>query len=655
MGALADAEFRQACESVRKTGPNIGKLNEWLNFAMNEAMPSIQPPDLGDDEPGPATLLATAEAQAIAASRVSPSPLSWAPPTSQAYILQAQPTQAALAVPAPASVTFANLPTLNSDGQLVSEAPEPSRTPVPSVHAAENVQPSSDEKSSPNVSHLAASPQPTPPAQDAGHRAQGSAEAPRATANAEKAVVPAAEPRPKPDPAPAAGTLPSQREVQTDTLPSSSTLSANSRTLAPVSSVSPPSPVTAKLGRSPTGNTTRSMAVTPEVWEESVEKVGDRTNFQEETARTRQRSSSSAAEGTVLERRDDSDATPSLSNSRLSSEGSSAMSGMRDQQPSTPSDNDYGSAPPLTYAAKNQGQGLGSELAPIEEDRDRYAGRPLSPALSKREAYGSSLTQELDSSRDISPQGPAAGGSAAINVEGQMTRYVDAAEPRYLSTPPAADLSRPPTSPGPTRSQATDEAQRAKEMSLWEREREREREIEREKERELYRRSGEKDRLLAQERERESMPLRPVPRTGVPSPSYRDVTPRFSSSGNSSYVETNRAGVGSSAAYPRGQESLNESRSVSGPPVYDPDRYAPAVGGSKLSGVSVSRTLSQESTASERSFVARMKARYQEEKERAGVGMTQGRWEEKQSRRVVSVSSSISWPEDGLLFRASVC
>ncbi|KAE8266660.1 hypothetical protein A4X09_0g5684 [Tilletia walkeri] len=66
VGGLADARYRSTCESVRKTGKEVGPLNTWLNFAVSEAMPDQQPLDLDEDEVGPATRLEGAQAHAQA-------------------------------------------------------------------------------------------------------------------------------------------------------------------------------------------------------------------------------------------------------------------------------------------------------------------------------------------------------------------------------------------------------------------------------------------------------------------------------------------------------------------------------------------------------------------------------------------------------------
>ncbi|KAL9933201.1 hypothetical protein V8E36_007919 [Tilletia maclaganii] len=75
------------------------------------------------------------------------------------------------------------------------------------------------------------------------------------------------------------------------------------------------------------------------------------------------------------------------------------------------------------------------------------------------------------------------------------------------------------------------------------------------------------------------------------------------------YASRNPAVMGEVDEKEAEEEALAHSRE------YDPTRYAPVVGQSRIASVSVSRTLSTDTTASERSFVARMKAKYQAEKE----------------------------------------
>ncbi len=109
LGGLADAEFRAHCERVRATGPLVGRVNEWLNFAIEVAMPALQPTDLTEEALGPAAVLAAAEAQAelhaahraaVEAQAAETAQLEWAarqmgwvPPEEKAQIEMAQQQQ----------------------------------------------------------------------------------------------------------------------------------------------------------------------------------------------------------------------------------------------------------------------------------------------------------------------------------------------------------------------------------------------------------------------------------------------------------------------------------------------------------------------------------------------------------------------------------
>lgn len=66
LGGLAETSFRSGCETVRKTGGSIGPLMGSLNFCSSESMPSVEPADVGEEELGRAAAVAVAEAQAEA-------------------------------------------------------------------------------------------------------------------------------------------------------------------------------------------------------------------------------------------------------------------------------------------------------------------------------------------------------------------------------------------------------------------------------------------------------------------------------------------------------------------------------------------------------------------------------------------------------------
>ncbi|PWN25944.1 hypothetical protein BDZ90DRAFT_54570 [Jaminaea rosea] len=71
VGGLAEASFRAQCETVRRSGPNVGPLAQWVNFCSSEAMPSNAPIELSEEEVGVAAHFAVAEAQAAEAQRLA--------------------------------------------------------------------------------------------------------------------------------------------------------------------------------------------------------------------------------------------------------------------------------------------------------------------------------------------------------------------------------------------------------------------------------------------------------------------------------------------------------------------------------------------------------------------------------------------------------
>ncbi|UZJ55419.1 hypothetical protein CBS101457_004739 [Exobasidium rhododendri] len=163
-------------------------------------------------------------------------------------------------------------------------------------------------------------------------------------------------------------------------------------------------------------------------------------------------------------------------------------------------------------------------------------------------------------------------------------------------------------------------AERTRRLSLWEHEKERERQLERENE--LQRRLVEaEDRLRNMDREGIAV-SKGYRREDIGSQASTSVTlrPRYS--------ETSR-NQPSTSKY---EEEIPAQR-------YEPERYLPAVGTSRLSGVSVNRSLS---TDSERSFVARMKAKYQADRDdrddprRAAASIPQKKQQQQQQRATTS-------------------
>ncbi|PWN34183.1 uncharacterized protein FA14DRAFT_70132 [Meira miltonrushii] len=135
LGGLADTEYKGVCEIVRRSGQHIGKLNEWLNFTTNEAIAKAQPIDLGDDGSGIAQRIAIKEAEIREEIRrqeqirlrqledehamLKLQQLGWTPPTN---MTEESPTKAASEAKekdGKSTVTMANLPRLDSNGNLV--------------------------------------------------------------------------------------------------------------------------------------------------------------------------------------------------------------------------------------------------------------------------------------------------------------------------------------------------------------------------------------------------------------------------------------------------------------------------------------------------------------------------------------------------------
>jgi len=155
--------------------------------------------------------------------------------------------------------------------------------------------------------------------------------------------------------------------------------------------------------------------------------------------------------------------------------------------------------------------------------------------------------------------------------------------------------------PSPSTSKESNERreeQASSRSSIWERERDRERQME------LERRLVEAENRLRMMDRPDSYATTNRQPAYDQNHYYRDV------------AESNRTNT-----RPRHSEPVPKSSSSASRPIrldeeipasrYEPDRYTPAVGGSRIEGPSVTRSLS---TDSERSFVARMKALYQADK-----------------------------------------
>ncbi|KAN0064887.1 hypothetical protein ACQY0O_001944 [Thecaphora frezii] len=578
VGGLADLDFRSRCESVRRVGPYVGKLNEWLSFTSSEAMPAMQPPDLDENEVLHAQFLAKAEAQirayadaqAEAQARmqeevqtaIRAQQMGWRPPSAASQ----RPEE---------TYNMANLPKLDENGKLIepTSAADAGSSRISTDRVSVRSRATAAEADVASVRSVPA------PAQPAAVPAD-TATANDAAATKEDAEKPPAQETPA---APAAAAASPQSGLS---VPGNSSTNSGAR-----------------LDRAPTGATMKSMAAQPEVWEQSSladpgeaeetkapppqeqkqqeqQPAGEQSQPEatagpsEDTSHDRK--NSSTAEGTVVDRlsapADGSEAEATMPSLSRSESPKGSEDGVR--APTTPVDGESPDSRTLAGVAGTD-KAAGDDKASGDEGRSRGVpeshSAPLSPTKSRPAERALERYRELGDNATPSPRYPL----DLRRVEEPFAYEQDAVHDQ-------------------------DEYSRARKLSLWERERERMRQLERESE--------------LQMRMREEQMLRSDPYGGyAPAPSSA-----FSSRPTSSlyggrapgFLEGPEAERGS---YGRGP-GIGGAGAMANEP-YDPDRYAPAVGRSRLSGVSVTRTLSTDTTASERSFVARMKARYQAEKE----------------------------------------
>ncbi|CDR88967.1 uncharacterized protein SPSC_06339 [Sporisorium scitamineum] len=315
----------------------------------------------------------------------------------------------------------------------------------------------------------------------------------------------------------------------------------------------------ASLIRATSGSTIKSIAAQPQSWDagsasSNSSAVGGLTS-RASLAHDRDRTNSSAQEGSIIDKlavpREDSDAAPPSLSASNSAQGSDDGSRM----PRTPEESE-----PMPLMQSGQ-----KPLFQQQQQQQQFSKvRPAERAL---EQYREQTTRA-----ELSPTASRFDRDSIAANNG--TAGVDRSDSSYGG----ADHAN------------------ARKISLWERERERMRQLEREEE-------------LAAARA-------PV------SASYQRPSSALYSSNNSSSVYSDNGGwsrskisdgdVQDKGAGP--QLGLGYPRS-SGTDAQDLDRYAPAVGSTRLSATGVTRSLSTDTTASERSFVARMKARYQAEKD----------------------------------------
>ncbi|GAC94324.1 hypothetical protein PHSY_001895 [Pseudozyma hubeiensis SY62] len=624
VGGLADVEFKHRCESVRRIGPHVGKLNELLCFTSSEFMPALQAAESTQVEQGQAEYLASLTAQ----------------------------VEASVAVQAQINAK------INEDTQIILRAQEMGwRPPSPSAPLA--VDDAADLGRSTSINSNVSrgsetSPNHRPPLQ---HALSKSKLAEGSTANS--TIVASTLPRtsslrlqpqretgrtlhqpsamtgPTSSPPPVEMGAASLRSVATDQTARPDNGTAGQSSSLPPSNQSsillnPPS-ATASLVRAPTDLTIKSMAAQPQLWETTSPSLSssaisassiqpsnaDRLANNALQVHDRDGNNSSATEGSIIDKlsvpREDSDAVaPSLSatNSAQGSEDgnriprtpddSEGILLMQQQKPQIPKG--HHNASPIVSAAEPGRAGV------VTSPKVRPAQRAL-------EQYREHTTKV-----ETSPTANFAQDSASMyNVAsglGQSDSLYDAQSQRNAAAAAAAA--------------ALDQAN-ARKISLWERERERMRQLERE------------DELAAAR-----TPMSATVELGYQRPasaiySNPPTSSTFNNNGGWSRSRISDSGVNDKSA--SSQLGLGYPR-ASGADVrdHDLDRYAPAVGSTRLSAVSVTRSLSTDTTASERSFVARMKARYQAEKDIEREQRELNVLEKERAARRVTMDPTLSLP-----------
>ncbi|PWN51267.1 hypothetical protein IE53DRAFT_57362 [Violaceomyces palustris] len=582
VGGMADTEFRRHCESVRKVGVHVGKLNEWLSFTMSDAMPSLQPADLSGVEEGHAEVLANIEAhaEALAAAKAESlakaqedvmaalraQQMGWIPPEQQ---------QTRMVVMSSVGVTEASPLDDGLDGKGLREQTS-SLDPVNEALVVRKTTPSMGEDKRELESSRA---------EEAGSEPVGAASLAESSTSTQfhSAPQPTARVTPK---------------------------GARSLGSSMASSI--------KMDRAPSASTMKSMAVNAENWENQRPDEARTENHTETDSRPRNRRNSSTAEGTVVDRlalpREDSEAAPppslTHSDSRVSSEESAPTNAMAKElrQPQTPDD---------TVAIDGLDAAQSSRLSAAMVDAHAYEN-PSKPNLS-------SSSFNANGSDWIEPQDRQVNDPTPERMSDRYDDHDDHHNHSGLSLSPnkvGGGLSHSPEPFHRSVTKAEAEGgggrggQAGGKLSLWEREREREREAERERELVKKLEDEQKARTHQQAYENYAPPMFDSAYDGTLN---EDLDEKHR--GNEGIGSYARRSVPVHSMRPPQQQQLRQpNQKYEESPsdfreAYDPDRYAPAVGNSRLSSVSVNRSLSTDTTASERSFVARMKARYQAEKE----------------------------------------
>ncbi|SPO31531.1 uncharacterized protein UTRI_06462_B [Ustilago trichophora] len=644
VGGLAEVEFKRRCESVRRVGPHVGRLNELLCFTSSEFMPALQASEFEQAEQGQAEYLASLAAQ-VEAQVVAQAQINAKINEDTQTILRAQEMGWRPPSPlAPPTTTYANLgrsSSINSNASRVTDAAGSNRPPLQSATSNSNNLAATAAAAAAAANAVPTSASLQQPERDSARSRSNSSSRvePPSTAAASLSTPIAADsdaasihsvatdktPRP---------TANAASQPQTSALASNALLGAPNAGSVGMGSV--------RLDRAPTGSTMKSMAAQPLTWEDapnssSSSAVGAPTAWSGNASsrvsnapsmHDRDRTDSSAQEGSVVDKlavpREVSDAVPpslSASNSAQGSEDGNRIPRTPDDSESLPTMQAERSAnvnaKSQQLASKDVGildyRNVQPASSAAELDRNKVSASPnMRPAQRALEQYREQTTKATTSptTTRFDRDTPAANGftNAASGLDRSDSIY--SATSQQSGTADQADAN-------------------ARKISLWERERERMRQLEREEE------------------------LSRTPVSATTELSYsRPPSGIYSGSTNSSYTNNggwSRSKMSETSNSDKGagsQLGLGYPRPA-GADANDLDRYAPAVGSTRLSATGVTRSLSTDTTASERSFVARMKARYQAEKDLEREQRELNVLEKERAARRATMDPNLSLPSLG--------
>ncbi|GAC76227.1 hypothetical protein PANT_20c00013 [Moesziomyces antarcticus T-34] len=347
LGGLADVDFKHRCESIRRVGPHIGRLNHLLCFTSSEFMPALHHSELEEAQQGQADYLASLAAQ-VEAQVVAQAHINAKINEDTQTILRAQEMGWRPPSPlAPPNAAFHNLARSTS---INSNASRTSATPATSSSTLQQPQPQTGTRSRAHSSATANEPPP--------------------------AVSASLSPAPLAD-----NDAASVHSVATDRTPRQVEASAERGV--------------ARLDRAPTGSTMKSMAAQPETWE-AASIAASRSGDAASPPHGHDRTDTSAHEGSVVDKlavpREDSDAAPSLSASH-SAQGSDDGTRI----PRTPDDSE---ALPALHADRAK-PALATAMRPAQRALESYreqsnptdASRDASSAIGRSDSVYSSSSQ----------------------------------------------------------------------------------------------------------------------------------------------------------------------------------------------------------------------------------------------------------------------